>query len=457
MTKSLKPNNKENIYSLNGFGKVYRFTFKQTLKNKGFLIAAVAMILMMGLMKPFMYILSRTGDNATASKESSLSTIEAEKLYILNESDFVIDKDRAIAPTTGDADAKTVKRENVTVYNKGESTEESLIGQLSPKDILVIIRLEADDYMMNGIISDNSEVSIRSLDRATEYVGKVFYSEREKQISLDESSLKSLGGGISTEETISSKEFIEEKDFTLTTNEYKGLLMGFSLIIMIVAALSSSYIIASVNEEKQSKLAETLLVSVRPMALLLGKVLGMLTFVMGTILCGVLMSYVSDFIMTNLMKLDTANLGQAGINLAIFTGYGVKGVIIFLAEILIALLAFGLLSGIMGSSCSKSEDQQNATTIVTVITMVGYFVTIYFGTKADFSMIGSLVPPISFFLAPSAYIAGRIGLGVFLGSCAIQIAIVIGLLMLGAKTYRNLLLSDSSSLKLQSVFAAAKN
>ena len=457
MTKPLNHNSKENIYSLNGFGKVYRFTLKQTLKNKGFVVAAIFMILMMCMMKPLMYLLTRSASNSSNAVSSvTLNDIEAEKLYILNESTFTVDKEKAIAPDAGGAKPKSVRRENVIIYDIGDITEDDLIAGLTANDILVIITPGEADYKMNGIISDNSEVSIRSLDLATEYVGEIFRSERSAQLTLDENDMQALAAGISTNSTMTGKEYTDEKSFTMTNSEFNGLLMGFSIIILIIASLSSSYIIASVNEEKQSKLAETLLVSVRPMALLLGKVLGMLTFVMGTIVCGVLMSYASEFVMTNVMKLDLSKLGQTGINLAIFTGYGVKGLIVFTCEILIALLAFGILSGILGSACSKTEDQQNAVTVVTMLTMIGYFGTVYFGLKGDFAMIGSLVPPVSFFMAPSAYIAGRIGLGIFLGSCAIQIVIVIGLLMLGAKTYRNLLLSDTSKPKLQTIFAAAK-
>ena len=279
MTKPLNQNSKENIYSLNGFGKVYRFTFKQTIKNKGFLLAAIMMILMMAMMKPLMYLLSRSGDKTSQGMEATLSSIEAEKLYILNETSFIMDKERAIPAIAGDGSAKSVKRENVTIYNLGEASEENLIAGLTAKDILVVIRPEANDYKMNGIISDSSEVSIRNLDRATEYVGKLFRDERSTQLSLDDSDLQSLGAGISTEGTMTAKEYTEEKEYTLTSAEYNGLAMGFALIIMVVASLASSYIISSVNEEKTSKLAETLLVSVRPMALLLGKVLGFRDFV----------------------------------------------------------------------------------------------------------------------------------------------------------------------------------
>ena len=453
----MNQNSRENIYSLVGFGKVFRFTFQQTIKNKSFLTVAIVMILMMGLIKPLMYVMAKSNQSSAEKMMSaSLENIEADKLYILNETDFVIDKEMQKVPSAGKTKEGTVKSENVVIYNKGEADEEKLLDGLTSKDILVIIRPEASGYKVNGIIADSTDVKIKSLDRATEYVEKMFSDTRKSQMALDDETIQSVSAGISHGDVLTATEYAEEKDFTMSKSEYSGLLMGFCLIIMMVSTLSASYIITSVNEEKVSKLAETLLVSVRPMALLLGKVLGMLAFVAGTIVCGVILSYISDFVMTNVMKLDTSIMGQTGINLAIFTGYGAKGLVVFLVEIVISLLAFGVLSGIMGSACSKTEDQQNATTLVTMITMIGYIGCIYTGFKNSMSLPGALIPPFSFFMAPVAYIGGRVSIWVLLGSFAIQIVILIGLMMLGAKTYRNLLLSDSSKPKLASVLAAAK-
>ncbi|MBR3539731.1 MAG: ABC transporter permease [Eubacterium sp.] len=456
----MKQNSKENIYSLIGFGKVFRFTLKQTLKNKGFVVAAVMMIFMMGMMKPLMYFMSKSTQNSSQRMMSaSISEVEAARLFIYNETDYTIDKEMMNPPATEPVKAGFLDPKNITIYNKDEAKEDELIAGLTAKDILVVIRPEIMSYTVNGIIADASDISVKSLDNATSYVEKMFTDTRKSQMSLDDNTLKSVSAGVSTKDVVTATEFHDEKAFTMGQSEFSGLILGFCLIIMVVSSLSASYIISSVNEEKTSKLAETLLVSVRPMALLLGKVLGMLIFVAGTIVIGVLTSYIVDFLMHNVMKLDMSGVTQqSGINLAIFTGYGAKGLAVFFVEIVIALLTFGVLSGIMGSACSKTEDQQNATTGVMMITMIGYLgCVMYFGMKSDMALLGSLIPPFSFFMAPVAYIGGRISLGILLASFASQIAILIGLLVLGAKTYRNLLLSDSSRPKLASIFAAAKN
>ena len=456
MKKPVKKSSRENIYSLTGFGKVFGFTLKQTLKNKSFIVVAIVMILMMGMMKPFMYLMTKSGENAKQRTEASLDNVEADKLTIYNETQFVFDQAMEIVPGTNDRPSGAVKNENIKFLNIDEGNEDDLIAALGPKDILVIIRGESAGYKVNGIIADKSDITVKSLDRATDYVQERFEKIRQAQMKLDQQTIQSISSGVSTGSVLSENEYKDEQNYTMSAPEYNGLVIGFSIIVMIVASLAASYIIASVNEEKQSKLAESLLVSVRPMALLMGKVISMLCFVAATIVLGVFCAFISEMIMEKAMHLDLSKIGQGGINFAIFTSYGVKGLVVQIAEILLALCSFGVLSGILGSACAKVEDQQNATTTVTMITMIGYLGAVMLGLKPDYGMISALVPPISFFSAPAAYLGGRVGLEIMLLSFAIQIVILVALVILAAKTYRNLLLSDSSKPKLASIFAAAK-
>ena len=76
----MNQNSRENIYSLVGFKKVFRFTFQQTIKNKSFLILAIVMILMMGLMKPLMYLMDKSNRATSERMSSVLSEVKAEKL-----------------------------------------------------------------------------------------------------------------------------------------------------------------------------------------------------------------------------------------------------------------------------------------------------------------------------------------------------------------------------------------
>ena len=451
----MKQNSRENIYSMTGFGKVFRFTLAQTLKNKGLLVPAIIMIVMMALMKPMMYFFAGSGSKASDSMNASLRDIEAEKMCVYNETEVPISL-MDLVTDPGTPEDKGLKADNISFVESGAIGEAELIGELGPKDILIIINTDPKGYKVNGIISDNSEVEVRSLDKATEYVETIFEDVRKKNMGLDDDTLKALSG-VSTDGVLTEKDYKSEQEKTMGRNEYSGIMIAFAMIVLIVSSLASSYIVASVNEEKSSKLAESLLVSVRPMALLLGKIVAMLIFIFGTILLGVSLSMVVEKIMVSAFHVDFSAAAQGNtFNMAIFTGYGVVGFVILVAELMLALCSFGVLSGILGSACSQTEDQQSATTIVMMLSMVGYFASMYGGMNDDLIMPFSLIPPISCFTAPVAYIGGRIGIEILLASFVIQAVVLVALVILAAKTYRVLLLSDSSRPKLASILAATK-
>lgn len=456
MTKQVKSGSRENIYSLKGFGHVFRFTFLQTLKNKGFLVSAIMMILMMTFMRPLMYYMGKGGANAAQSLGDTLSNIEAEKMYILNETDIEMSR-IDIAPEDAKPKEGTLNPDKVVLYGKSEANADELLGKLGAKEILVVIRPSATGYDVNAVIADTSDIQIKSMDHAVNYTRGIFESARKKQMKLDDQALKSINSGITKGGVLTVAEYADEKTHTMSKAELSGIAFGFSMLIMLVATLAGSFVITSVNEEKQSKLAESLLVSVRPMALLMGKVVGMLSFVTATVILGVIGSITMDAVMKNVMHIDMSSINTQGqFNLAIFTSYGAVGFVLFFAELIITLLSFGVFAGVLGSACSKTEDQQSATGILTMLVMVAYMVSIMGSAQETLIPKAALIPPVSYIMAPVAYVSGRIGVGELLGSIAIQIALLIGMVILAAKTYRNLLLMDASKPKLATIFQAAK-
>ena len=121
---------------------------------------------------------------------------------------------------------------------------------------------------------------------------------------------------------------------------------GFSILIFLVITLSNSYVITSVTEEKQSKLAENILVSVRPMALLMGKIFGMLTYVFMILVGGLLATKASNLIMENVFNIDLSKINNGGvINMSLISDSGVLTTIIVVVTIIFGVLSFSVLGG----------------------------------------------------------------------------------------------------------------
>ncbi|MBR1508823.1 MAG: ABC transporter permease [Eubacterium sp.] len=451
-------NKGENIYNLKGFSKVFRFTLTQTFKNKGYRFSFIILVLMMMLMGPINYLSGNAGSNAARNVDSlSFEEASISKLYILNDSGVSLEK----------SDIEAVFLEKARVSEAGVPLEmvegkklEDIENELGTTDALIYISLAMDGYHVNGIIckSEESDITAADLESAVSIVSTAFEEAKLKAAGLKTEDVQKLMSGVSSGEILTEKKYIEKKDDPVTGGRFFAFFMGFNIIIMMVSSLSASYIVSSVTEEKQSKLVETLLVSIRPMALLVGKIAGMMSYVVLMLVAGLVGSRVSDFIMRNVLKLDMTNYVGSGMDFSLFTKNGVKGFVVLFLALIMSYLFFAFVAGLFGSAVSKTEDVQSATGSVMMFTMIGYFGSFFVGMSENQTlwMVESLVPPFSFFSAPILFIMGKIPLWTFLTGTAIQAVIIVALTMLAAKTYRVLILSDSSKPTLKAILDAGR-
>jgi hypothetical protein len=452
MTNS-KKYDKENIYSLKGFDKVFKFTLKQTFKNKAYIVSLVMFILIMAFMGPIQYFTGKSGNNAAEGMESSkISDPVTQKVIVLDET--------ALGFSIEDLELKELGLEGVdAVLINGQDIDINYqIRELGKNDVIVYVTRDMEGYKVSAIQTDDSEVPSDELSNIASYFeGKIGTLRMEKS-GLGEEDVKLVQSGVSTGGITSEKDFKESESNVVSRSKMMSLSMIFAILIMIVSTMSSSYIVASVTEEKTSKLVESLLVSVRPMALLMGKIIGMMVYILTILVGGFLASQISNLVMKYAFNIDVTT-GVSQFDFGALFSFGIGGTVIVIISILLAYIAFGGLSGMMGSACTRTEDVQSATGTVMTIVMVGYLGATM-AASMDSSVINTVaafIPPFSFYTSTVYFLAGRISLPVFAISFAVQILIVIGIILLCAKTYRRLILNDSSKPKMTDIIRAMKN
>ncbi|MCR5213126.1 MAG: ABC transporter permease [Eubacterium sp.] len=459
-------NKRENIYSLQGFGKVFKFTLKQTFKNKGYILSFVIFVLTMSLMGPIQYLSQKSGENAARnSVEFNGTDVETEKLYIYNDTSVDIDIDD-ISPlytgSDGSENQSGLIKENIYI-NKIDgndiTSENQVMEEISSKDSAVIIQTGEKGIEVKGLVTKDSEVKAGEIDEITSIILDAYDYKRMESSGLSDEDVNMIFSGVNSYGVTSQNEYLSEEAKTVSARDYMFYNLGFTIIIFIVITLSNSYIITSVTEEKTSKLVESLLVSVRPMALLMGKVLGMMSYVVLLLVCGIIGTNISSFVMKNVFSIEQSEFNTSGFDFSIFKDFGPGVTLSLVFSIILAFLFFGTLGGLMGSACNKTEDIQTATGNLMTISMIGYMGSIFIGSadKDIITKIGSILPPFSFYMSPVSFAAGRIGLVELIVSYLIQIILVVLAMMLSAKTYRNLVLSDSSTPKLMAILKSAKN
>ena len=458
-------NKRENIYSLEGFSKVFRFTMSQTFKNKGYLVSFVAFVLVMSLMGPIQYLGQHFGESSAEESISfNPSNVSIDKLYIVNSvsPELTIDDVQDLYNVDSEDEENDGltkdKIEIKSVADDADEGEQAVLDSLGKKEAAIFIASSETGFKISGILSKDSEVEVDDIDGATEVVKDTFEKVRLEKCDVSDEDVAMIFKGIHTSSVVEESDYISEENKSISRLNYMFYMLGYSMIVFVVISMSTSYILTSVTEEKQSKLVESLLVSVRPMALLMGKICGMMSYVVLLLGAGVIGSNISNQVMKNVFNISESEFSNRGFNFSIFKDFGVTGAVALLLSIVLAFLAFGIIAGLFGSTCNKTEDIQDATGNVMMVSMLSYFAAIGIGAIDNevANVIAAVVPPFSFFTAPVSYVTGRIGIAVLIFSYVLQIAVIFGILRLSAKSYRNLLLSDSTTPKLKTIFKSAK-
>ena len=220
--------------------------------------------------------------------------------------------------------------------------------------------------------------------------------------------------------------------------------MFYSYFVMILCMLSMGYIFQLCMEEKMSKLVESLLVSVSPTALLVGKVLAVTLFIflgLGIIALGLTISFFISGIGADLANILKAAAGVTGFDLtSLHMSFGMLA--IFILCVLLAYMIGAFLSGIVGSCCSKTEDTQSASLVIVMFMMLGYlsgtFAPMFESDAVNYFV--SLFPVTSIFAAFPNFVCGKIGLPVFVLALILQAALALLLARTAGAVYRMMLL-----------------
>ena len=439
-----------NIYSCAGISKVFAFTITQTFKNRAYRLSFIIFVVMMMTMGPLTYLGAAAGMGAAESSEAIHDEMDLKNIYFVNETLVPFSSADAELDNTGFA---------VAALSDAEAVPE----KLADDEIAVLIDRQsidgADTYVINAIVSDESNISGSELEALCELLLEQFTQARRDAADLGEEQMAVLQKAIQTGGVTTYEEYEAKLNSTYTDSQLQTYNSMYSIVLMILVALTGSFVVSSVMEEKTSKLVENLMVSVRPLALIMGKILAMMCYVFLMIVLGVGGSYITNGIAASLVGSNAAM--EAGVSLdfaKLFTFAGPKA-LLMLPCMILTYFMYSILAGLLGSGCTKIEDAASATGTVTMINMIGYMVGMILpmmaSSKPVVATVASIIPFVSSYMAPVCYICGRIPLWAFLLGILLQAIVCVVLFLICAKTYRKLIVNDSKKFKLFDIIKLA--
>lgn len=458
-----------------GWKHIFAFNFVQQIKSKAFIGSTILISVIFALLAVGINLLPVliAGDSDLGG--SGVGGEEGEKisaLYICNETqfptfDFAPLAEKSISCSELSAEELDKKGEEIA---KGDKSELAL--KISP--------VKDNDGKINSISMlmyrpENEDILSKSAAEDFGYVCSDLFKN---------SVLQSLG--------------VSEKDLPLAQLEYvtdvriygaekmSELKEGLAITIPIIfSALLFSFIISysqiiaqSVAKEKTSRVIELLITSVRPLAIITGKVLAMLLVAVTQLVIigavsgiaftvtmpfGFLSAGGMETIMNSSQEInpEAANIG-AELQEALPGLFNAGSIIAIIVTMLLGFLFYALLAGLVGAGVGRSEDLANALQPFMMVALAGFFLAYmpavmnYDGTTNMMMTISHYIPISSPFALPGAIVMGDV--------TGIEIVVSVGLLavltaltvLLVSKVYENIILYSGSPLKLGQIIKMAK-
>ena len=401
---------------LSGTGQVYRFTLSQLLKSRANRVTLIIMVLLAAVSMPLTALLG--GETPETSDTAGLASVRVD-----NRTDLVLDfsGDAYWADTNFSADA-------------GEPD--------------AVVTITGDETGYQVAVNGSETAHAGELSQLAETARQAIRDACLRAAGLSSRQLEALTASTGEEDS-------HEEGFWV---QY-----GYSILAMILCLMSASYVIRAVVEEKDSRLVELLLVSVKPMALLAGKILAVMAFTFGWLLAMLAGLGVSCGLTAGLMGPGALQKQLSGLLAAVprvqedlWQAAGV--LLVLLVSLGLGYLTMSLIGGVAGACCSGMEEAGEATGPVMLLTMAGYLASCVVGAvpSGPVAVFSTLCPVVSIFCAPVQFAGGNVSIWLVLASWVIQAAVIWGLLTLASRVYAGLIVHRGSRVKLRELMSMAK-
>ena len=227
-------------------------------------------------------------------------------------------------------------------------------------------------------------------------------------------------------------------------DETSFLLANVGVIFLFISIFSFGYwVLSGVVEEKQSRVVEVVLSTVRPRDLLMGKVFGI--GVLG--LVQLLILLVTGLVAANFV---------GDLELPVTT---VPTVAMLLLWFVLGYVLYSTLFGVLGALASRMEEASNVTTPVSFLAMGAYFLSIFVvlnDPDGVVARIASLVPPAAPMVVPMRAAFGAIEPWELILSVVVTVAFIYGLFVLGGRIYTGAVLQTGGRMKLRDAWRSAR-
>jgi len=329
----------------------------------------------------------------------------------------------------------------------------NLKGNESLDGILILPELHDknyDDLEKNSRLVINSKIGFDTKQRIISDITNVIKKEKIKQLGIAETQLDNLDKGFTLKTINVSENNKEDSDLSF------GVKTGLSMVLMYVTfmfiLIYGVRVMRSVLEEKNNRVVEIIISSVKPFELMMGKILGVTMVALTQFIIWITMSVIGALVLNTgfnsiqknipggneemMSKLDVAQIAtQVSHSLLELNFPLIIGV--FIIYFLLGYIFYSSIYAAIGSAVDNETETQQFTLFAILPLTLGMY--------GSFSLMNNPDGPLGFWLSiipftsPVAMIA-RIPFGVPIWQLALSIVLLLGttifMIFLAGKIYR---------------------
>ena len=399
---------------------VMKFTIKDMVKRKSFIISTLIILLLIVI-----------GFNIPNIIKSIKGDDTNEKLLIIDNEDIF------------EGNLELIKQAGLDYEIEiGKATFDEVKDKIENEEIAEAIMVEKQEENVKiRYIVKNSTMINKVPDDLVNTINSLYTNMQISKLGLTEDELQSITPNFE----FSLEQTEEEK---ASGNVLAMMLM--SIVLFYAIYFCAYQVSSSITTEKTSKIMETLVTSTSPRIIVLGKTIGI-----GVVGLFQMIVIVGTALISAKMFLEPELLNSI-LDMSNITPYlGIITIIYFI----LGYFAYALLYALTGSTVSKPEDIQSANTPVAILAVVGFYLSYFtmMNPTSELNVFASLFPISSPFCMPF-----RIMMGLASGTdVAISIIILIVTILIIAKIaikiYSNAILNYGTKMSFKDIVKMYKD
>lgn len=439
-----------NKSNLSGWKDVFAFTLRQTMKSKAFLISFVILLIISAVSMPVISLIT-ADNNVDVNAPSPIN-----KVYVNNKTD--------LSNIDFSGLHKEAAYENITFEAMQEDYElvSSRIEESENSSIILTISIADGMYSLEFIKASKGPVKKESLSLFGEAAVAEFENIKINSLGISADKATMLNATVDTKVSLldSNGNQIIKVDTSISGSEY-GLIYGILFVIMMINSIASGQIATSIVTEKSTRVLEYLLITVKPLALIVGKILAMLSSVLIEVVSLLVVIFISNKVSASIS--GGKDILSTYLPAKIFENLNLVNILFCLILFILGMIFYAILAGMAGATVSKLEEIQEGVQLVTFATIIGAYIGIAAinillnAGDNSFVTFAYLFPLSSPFILPGAILIGKVSVPMIAIAIACLLVFIVLLFKFVAKVFETLILHNGNTIKIKELVKLSKN